>query len=92
MSASSKMLNASKIERRTSHRVHLNEIAWVIDPAVGHPNECVLRDLSIGGVLVEISSPIDLPNYLLIKLPGDEKVIECRAVWRSDKFIGIEFL
>ena len=86
------MLNAEKKNRRLGKRVHLNEMAWIIDPAEGHPIECILRDLSIGGVLVEVSSLLELPNYLLIKLPGEESAVKCRTAWCSEKFIGVEFV
>jgi len=85
-------LQKEKGENRDGERRKINEMAWIVDPDIGNPIECTLRNLSVGGALIETAQPIDLPDYLFIILPGEDYAIECRASWASGRKIGVEFL
>ena len=86
------MLNGAQDEKRESERREINEMAWIVDPDVGHPNECSLRNISTRGALIEMAQVMDLPNYLLIILPGEDYAMECRVTWREERNLGVEFL
>lgn len=86
------MLNGAQNEKRESERRKINEMAWIVDPDIGHPNECTLRDISTRGALIEMVQSLNLPDYLLIILPGEDYAMECRVTWRSERDLGVEFL
>lgn len=86
------MLHDTKENNREDERRKINEMAWIVDPDVGHPMECTLREISVSGVLVELAHAYDLPNYLLIILSGEDQAIECEVAWRSGKNLGVKFV
>jgi hypothetical protein len=52
--------------------------------------DCVVRDMTPSGACLEVTSPIGIPDEFLLANGGKTKW-PCRAVWRSQKRIGVAF-
>jgi len=80
-------------ERRRAPRTQIIKSARVVFEE-GNPDtvfECLVIDESRTGVLVNLGTPIDLPNNLILKITGGA-VYLTRRVWFSDTRAGLEFI
>jgi PilZ domain len=50
---------------------------------------CSVRDRSDTGAMLDVPSPIGIPDQFVLATNGSR--IPCRVVWRSEKRIGIAF-
>lgn len=48
---------------------------------------CTVRNMSAGGAAIDIDCPVTLPQSFTLSISRD-----CRAVWRSDRRIGLAFV
>ncbi|TPQ33382.1 pilus assembly protein PilZ [Bradyrhizobium guangdongense] len=53
---------------------------------------CTVRNMSTGGAAIDIDGPLALPPSFKLSIERDRFVRNCRAVWRSDKRIGLAFV
>jgi hypothetical protein len=52
---------------------------------------CIVRNVSETGALLEIESPVGIPNIFTLVIAKDEVQRPCHVVWRSARRIGIGF-
>jgi hypothetical protein len=52
--------------------------------------DCVVRNLSDGGALLEVASPVGIPECFDL-IVGGKVVVPCQVIWRKEKRIGVEF-
>jgi hypothetical protein len=57
----------------------------------GDTIDCVVRDLSITGAALEVSSQIGIPAKFTLVIPSDALHLPCAVVWRSQYRIGVHF-
>jgi hypothetical protein len=77
--------------RLGSHFRHRVEKAARIEFGGGGTIDCVVRDLSITGAALEVSSQIGIPAKFTLIIPGDALHLPCAVVWRSQYRIGVHF-
>jgi hypothetical protein len=53
---------------------------------------CTVRNISDGGAAIDLDGPAMLPLTFKLSISCDNVVRDCRAVWRSDKRIGLAFV
>ncbi|MGY8636780.1 PilZ domain-containing protein [Bradyrhizobium sp. 14AA] len=53
---------------------------------------CTVRNMSSSGAAVDLDGPVALPQSFKLSISCDNFVRNCRAVWRSDKRIGLAFV
>ncbi|MCP3372528.1 PilZ domain-containing protein [Bradyrhizobium cajani] len=53
---------------------------------------CTVRNMSAGGAAIDLEGPATLPQSFTLSISRDNFVRNCRAVWRSDKRIGLAFV
>lgn len=53
---------------------------------------CTVRNMSAGGAAIDIDCPVTLPQSFTLSISRDNFVRNCRAVWRSDRRIGLAFV
>ncbi|MBR0831476.1 PilZ domain-containing protein [Bradyrhizobium manausense] len=53
---------------------------------------CTVRNMSISGAAIDLDGLVVLPSSFMLSIERDHFVRNCRAVWRSDKRIGLAFL
>ena len=56
-----------------------------------HSVNCLVRNLSVTGAAIEVSSRTELPARFVLVVPGDGLQLPCRTVWRKEHRIGIAF-
>jgi PilZ domain len=53
--------------------------------------DCVVRNLSDTGAILEVASPIGIPDAFDLVFKGDDPARPCRVTWRKETKIGVEF-
>lgn len=53
--------------------------------------DCLVRNLSLTGAALEVSSQVGIPERFSLVVPGDGLHLRCRIVWRSGYRIGVLF-
>lgn len=54
--------------------------------------ECLVRDLSSGGVKLQLNNPLPLPDKFMLDIPMDGITVECMVCWRKGDTLGAVFL
>ena len=81
-------------ERRSSRRRALNRVAKIQGGTGGLPRDCLITDISDGGVRLHAEG-FDVPDEFVLLLDGDDLKSGERAykvVWRLGYEIGAKFL
>ena len=81
-------------ERRLSRRRVLNRVAKIRPGNGALPRDCLITDISDGGVRLHVEG-FDVPEDFVLLLSGDDIKSKERAykvVWRSGYEIGAKFL
>ena len=77
------------VETRTAARYRLSKPAkiefggWEID--------CLVRNISVTGAALEVSSQYGIPEEFNLVVPADGLNLPCHIVWRQDYRIGVAF-
>jgi hypothetical protein len=79
-------------EQRQFERRMMFEPTWVVDPTVGDPMECTVRNVSVGGAYIQTPNAQALPDLILLVLRAEDYVMECRVIWRGETALGVEWL
>ena len=53
--------------------------------------DCVVRNLSSTGALLDVESPLGIPTRFLLLVPAELLKRECCIAWIKDKQIGVRF-
>lgn len=78
-------------DKRRTHRYHVSGIAKIQCGAGALPRDCLVTDISDGGVRLH-AERIEIPDEFVLLLTGrDGGRRECRVVWRLGFEIGAEF-
>jgi hypothetical protein len=54
--------------------------------------DCTIRDLSITGAALQVSSQTGIPAQFTLVVPGDGLNLPCKVAWRSGYRIGVAFI
>ena len=57
----------------------------------GATTGCVVRNMSISGAALDVTSHIGIPEQFMLVFKADGVRIACRMVWRKDEQIGVAF-
>lgn len=77
-------------ERRSSPRRIVNCAGYIPD-AAGGGRDCVVADISDGGVRLCVQAEVP-DEFVLVLKDGGGASHKCRVVWRLDDEIGAEFI
>jgi hypothetical protein len=81
-------------DRRLSRRRVLNRVAKIQIGSGGLPRDCLITDISDGGVRLHVEG-FDVPDEFVLLLSGDAVIAKERVykvVWRLGYEIGAKFL
>ncbi len=78
------------VETRIAPRHRVSK-AGTIEFVGSRPVDCVVRNLSLTGAALEISSPVRIPENFVLVVPDDGLQLACRIVWRKEYRIGVAF-
>ncbi len=79
----------AKENRRRAPRMKVfkgGHIVWLPGTSV----ECIIRNLSETGAMLEVYSPV--PRNFELIFDGDESRHPCRVIWQKDQRLGVEFV
>ena len=52
---------------------------------------CTVRNMSDSGAMLDVTSPVGIPEYVSLVIPTEGKHLSCHVVWRKEKRIGVTF-
>jgi hypothetical protein len=78
------------LERRKSERRVVNSAAKIRAAADAPARDCVVMDISEGGVRL-FAEGVDVPDEFILDLDG-EAGRACQVVWRLEAEVGAEFV
>lgn len=52
---------------------------------------CMVRNISATGALLEVESPLGIPERFLLVMPSDQLSRPCRTIWKSERRLGVRF-
>jgi hypothetical protein len=47
--------------------------------------------MSDSGAMLDVTSPVGIPEYVSLVIPTEGKRLSCHVVWRKEKRIGVTF-
>ena len=53
--------------------------------------DCVIRNISATGALLEVPAPIGIPNQFELGLDMEKHGPACTVRWRTDHYLGVSF-
>jgi len=53
--------------------------------------DCVVRNVSDTGVLLEVASPVGIPDDFTLVVKADKLARPCHVAWRSARRLGVRF-
>lgn len=79
-------------ERRESQRQITNFPGSIVGAgAATADQDCVVADISEGGVRLSVKAPVP-DEFTLVLKDGSNTSRRCRVVWRLDDEVGVEFI
>jgi hypothetical protein len=54
--------------------------------------DCTLRNVSLTGAVLDVASPLGIPEEFTLRVSADGSRRLCRIVWRREKRIGVAFV
>jgi hypothetical protein len=57
----------------------------------GSTINCLVRNISISGGALDVTSPLDIPERFILVFKADGAHIPCHVIWRQGEQIGIAF-
>ena len=52
---------------------------------------CMVRNMSDTGAMLEVATPVGIPDHFTLVLQANKHRMPCRVVWRKEKRIGVVF-
>ena len=78
-------------ERRASPRQVVNCPGSIVGAPGASSQECLIADISDGGVRLFVQSKV-ADEFVLVIKDGSDANHKCRVVWRLDDELGAEFI
>jgi PilZ domain len=57
----------------------------------GSTINCLVRNISISGAGLDVTSPLDIPERFNLVFKADGTHIPCHVIWRQGEQIGVAF-
>jgi hypothetical protein len=52
---------------------------------------CMVRNMSDTGAMLDVVTPVGIPDHFTLVLRANKHRMPCRVVWRKEKRIGVVF-
>lgn len=79
------------IEGRRSERVRSFLRARILFNGGSSTIDCMVKNISVHGAKIEISSTLSVPAEFDLEVPQRGKTYRARMMWRAPQSIGVEF-
>jgi hypothetical protein len=80
------------VEKRSTTRRRTLKAARIIFNKGASTLDCTLRNLSLTGAAIEVSSTVGIPEEFDLLVLADKSVYRCHVVWRSIGKMGLHFI
>ena len=78
-------------ERRKFQRTKVQKTAKIIAARREPLLDCVVLNLSVGGVWLRVANAADIPDEFALTFDAARTLRPCRVAWRSKNTIGVAF-
>lgn len=78
-------------ERRRQPRQRVLKGALVVFGQLNRTFDCTIRNLTAKGAKLTLESTLGTPGEFLLLVTVEAKAVPARAVWKTEKEIGVEF-
>jgi hypothetical protein len=82
-------MSENTIEKRTAQRFRVLKGGKISFD--GNGVECIVRNLSTKGAVIDLESAIHLPPSFMLVIEADRFIRRCHPVWSNDKRFGVAF-
>jgi hypothetical protein len=65
--------------------------AGVIDLGAGGAIACSIKNISETGALIEVDTPLFIPDRFTLIVETEELNRPCQTIWRKEKRMGVRF-
>jgi hypothetical protein len=76
-------------ERRAAPRNRVLKAATI--EFDGNAITCLIRDLSISGAALDVTSSVGIPKHFILVFRADAVHLRCHVVWFRENRIGVAF-
>ena len=77
------------VEKRTTQRARVLKGGVISFRELGTTVDCTVRNFSLGGACLTVTSPAGIPNEFDLMLDGDKTTRQCRVAWRPADRMGV---
>jgi PilZ domain len=78
-------------ERRSTNRQKMNIPSSILDYSLNKLANCIICDISKSGCRITSEAISEIPDDILIDIPGLNKPVLSLVVWRNGNMAGLEF-
>jgi hypothetical protein len=57
----------------------------------GSAISCIVRNMSDAGAMLDVATPVGIPDHFTLVLRADRHCMPCRVVWWKERQIGVVF-
>jgi hypothetical protein len=79
----------SDMDRRSAQRRPVRKAGMIEFP--GGAFSCMVQNLSDAGAALDVPSSVGIPEYFTLMIVERGDAVQCRAVWRTERQIGVTF-
>lgn len=77
------------MEKRTANRQRVLKGGTIMFGGGGV--DCTIRNLSTTGAMLNVATPVGLPDQFTLLVQKTAQQQSCRVIWRAEKQIGVVF-
>ena len=82
-------LYQSDMDRRTKQRKPVRKAGMIEFP--GGAFSCMVQNLSDAGAALDVPLSAGIPEHFTLMIVERGESVQCRAVWRTERQIGVSF-
>jgi hypothetical protein len=78
--------------KRNAPRMRTFKGAQLVAPGLFSTFDCIVRNMSETGALVEVPSTVGIPGVIILRLNDRTLERNCRVAWRTEQRMGLRFV
>ncbi len=84
-------VGADGVDKRHEHRRRVFKSGQIVFNHGFSVFECVIRNLSSGGAMIEVPSMLGIPTRFTLSMETGPREQPCEVRWRTDRRMGVTF-
>jgi hypothetical protein len=78
--------------KRNAVRMRTFKGAQLVAPGLFSTFDCIVRNMSDTGALVDLPSTVGIPGVVILRLKDGSLERNCRVAWRTEQRMGVRFV